>query len=257
MVAAGSKVISFTGKQEQWQDEKSAFLALCGASGVKKILDGTYVVQTLPPNFDEFDEERQEDWVEKVAKSVEKAEDKRECAWNLLHQAARTYFKSIIQDHERVATDTRVQDAWTAIVNQMEGRNQQEKQAMHYERFRFLKMSETSDRDPALDFDNFVSNINSAQRSATEVGAPFTPVQIFDQLKQGIPRKYLKELVNDITAGNNTMETLVPVFRLRLTTEYNIGLRSGSSAAAQAEAHARNEKSTVQSLLASVLAQRS
>jgi hypothetical protein len=114
-------------------------------------------------------------------------------------------------------------------------------------------MTETPGQDPALDFDCFVSNINSAQRFATTSGAPLTPVQIFDQLQQGIPQKYFKDLVNDITAGNNTMETLVPVFRLRLTTEYNLQLRAGSSAAAQAEEHARNEKSTVQSLLASVL----
>ena len=135
----------------------------------------------------------------------------------------------------------------------MEGIDDQSRQALHYQRFRLLKMTETPGQDPALDFDRFVSNIKSAQRFAAASGAPFTPVQVFDQLKQGIPRQYMKDLVNDITAGNNTMATLVPVFRLRLTTEYNLGLRSGSSAAAQAEAHTRNEKSTVQSLLVSVL----
>ena len=84
-------LISFTGKQEKWQEEKSAFLALCGASGVIKILDGTLVVKALPPNFDEFDEERQEEWQEKVEKANEKADEKRECAWNLIHQAARSH----------------------------------------------------------------------------------------------------------------------------------------------------------------------
>ena len=54
--------------------------------------------------------------------------------------------------------------------------------------FCLLKMAETPGQDPALDFDCFVSNINSAQRFATTSGAPLTPVQIFDQLQQGLPQ---------------------------------------------------------------------
>ena len=121
-MVAGSKVIIFTGKPELWLERRKTLDPLFSPPAVLSVLTRSSTALM-------FDEERQEEWQEKVEKSVGKARDKRACAWNLLHQAARTYFKSIVKimnvsprTHEFKMPGQPLSTRWKAEINKQSRR---------------------------------------------------------------------------------------------------------------------------------------
>jgi hypothetical protein len=167
MVAAG-KVIQFSGNHLQWPKEKSSFLALCGDVGADEILADTYEPYVLPQQaeFDGLEPAQQYQENTKVREDAKKLKALRKKTWNLLHQAAFLHFTSIINDNESKELAIKSRDAWRAIVTKMEGGDQESRKALHFKKFLKIKMKEKPGVNPALDFDEFVSALQVAQRDA-------------------------------------------------------------------------------------------
>ena len=250
MVAAG-KVIQFSGNHLQWPKKKASFLALCGDVGADEILDDTYEPYVLPQpaEFDGLEPAQQYQENSKVREDAKKLKALRKKTWNLLHQAAFLHFTSIINDNESKELAIKSRDAWRAIVTKMEGGDQESRKALHFKKFLKIKMKEKPGVNPALDFDEFVSALQVAQRDALAATVTIDPAQVFDQLQQGIPKRYRQFQLQAVIAGHHTFDTYSAAIRNALDAHFLLGMGTVSE---QADEHTRNEQTSVQTL-ASVL----
>ena len=248
-MVASYKAIEFTADHTKWAREKSTFLARCGKDGTDEILKNTYQPYVQPRNFGTLTPNIQYEILSKIREDQKKLRALQKTAWAHVHEAGFLNFTSIINTHEESPLESKARDAWLAIVAKMEGSDADAdtRKALHFDNFATIKMVDTPGRNPALDFDEFISALEVAQRNATAAGVTIDPAQVFSQLRRGIPNRYRNFQLNATISGHKTYAAFRTAIRDALDQEF---LLKGRTAAEQVDLHAKNEKSTVQSLAA-------
>ena len=119
------------------------------------------------------------------------------------------------------------------------------RKALQFKKFQNLKMKEKPGINPALDFDEFVSALQAAQRDALAATVTIDPAQVFDQLQRGIPKRYRQFQLQAVITGHNTFDTYSAAIRNALDAHFLLGMGTASE---QADEHTRNEQTSVQTL---------